>query len=408
MRFPLRLRVTLAFGVGMAVVLSALGLFLYVRVGHDLMNGIDMELRSRGQVGGDGIAHRITRLVRAPGHLIDPDVAFAQFLGPGGAILDSSSAVSGAPMLSRRDLGTAGDPAFFTTHVHGVDDPARVLAVPRGGGPSRVYVVVGATLGDRNEALARLALALAVGGPIALGLVSWGGWVMAGSALRPVERMRREAAAISLAEPAPRLSVPETGDELARLGSTLNSMLGRLQEAVQKEQRFLDWASHELRTPLGVLKMELELALARSRTPEELKGALEDALAETDRVVRLAEHLLVLSRTRGGAMPLHREDTSVAWVLERAAASHQARGEAAGMAFSVECADAIHARLDRERLRQALDDLIDNSLRHARPGTAVVLSAQRSDGRVSVTVRDDGPGFSAELLDGHGTGDGPE
>ena len=231
---------------------------------------------------------------------------------------------------------------------------------------------------------------------------------MAGSALRPVERMRREAAAISLAEPAPRLSVPQTGDELARLGSTLNSMLGRLQEAVQKEQRFLDWASHELRTPLGVLKMELELALSRSRTPEELKGALEDALAETDRVVRLAEHLLVLSRTRGGAMPLHREDTSVAWVLERAAASHRARGEAAGMALSVECADAIHARLDRERLRQALDDLIDNSLRHARPGTAVVLSAQRSDGRVSVTVRDDGPGFSAELLDGHGAGDGPE
>src|SRR5438067_2451571 len=131
MRFPLRLRVTLAFGVGMAVVLSALGLFLYVRVGHDLMNGIDMELRSRAQVIVDGIAHRTTRLVRAPGHLIDPDEAFAQVLGPGGAILDSSSAVSGAPMLSRRDLGTARTRAGSSTPCTCVVKKAGPPAVPR-------------------------------------------------------------------------------------------------------------------------------------------------------------------------------------------------------------------------------------------------------------------------------------
>jgi signal transduction histidine kinase len=181
-------------------------------------------------------------------------------------------------------------------------------------------------------------------------------------------------------------------------------MLERLQQAMQKEQRFLDWASHELRTPLGVLKMELELALARSRTPEELKEALANALAETDRVVHLAEHLLVLSRTRAGQMVLHREDTPVDSILERAAASHRARAQAEGMAVSVESGDALRARVDRERLRQALDDLIDNSLRHARPGTNVRLSAHRSDGRLLVTVRDDGPGFPPDLLDGDGEG----
>jgi signal transduction histidine kinase len=269
-----------------------------------------------------------------------------------------------------------------------------------------MYVVVGATLGDRNDALGRLALALATCGPVALAVVSWAGWLLAGAALRPVERMRREAEAISLAEPALRLSLPETGDELTRLGSTLNSMLGRLQEAVQKEQRFLDWASHELRTPLGVLKMELELATVRSRSPQELRAALENARAETDRLVRLAEHLLVLSRTRGGRTPIHREDTPVAGVLERAAASHRARAEAAGMDVSVECADGVRARVDRERLRQAVDDLIDNSLRHGPPGKTVVLSAQRTNGRLSVTVRDDGPGFPPDVVAGRPAGDG--
>jgi signal transduction histidine kinase len=279
-----------------------------------------------------------------------------------------------------------------------VDDPARVLAVPLGRGPDRLFVVVGATLGDRNEALGRLALALAVGGPIALALVSWGGWVLAGSALRPVELMRREAAAISLSEPGRRLPVPSTGDELARLGTTLNAMLERLEEAVHNEQRFLDWASHELRTPLGVLKTELDLALARARTPEELKDALENALEETDRLVRLAEHLLVLSRSRDGRLTLHREDTSVAWLLERAAVAHGSRAGAAGTGVLVECPRDLHARLDRERIRQAVDDLMDNALRHGGSGHEVVLSAERSDGRVRIAVRDGGPGFTPHFL----------
>jgi signal transduction histidine kinase len=103
-------------------------------------------------------------------------------------------------------------------------------------------------------------------------------------------------------------------------------------------------------------------------------------------------------------MVLHREDTPVDSILERAAASHRARAQAEGMAVSVESSDALRARVDRERLRQALDDLIDNSLRHARPGTNVRLSAQRSDGRLLVTVRDDGPGFPPDLLDGDGEG----
>jgi signal transduction histidine kinase len=406
MRLPLRLRVTLAFAVGMALVLAALGVFLYLRVGQDLMNGIDMELRSRAQVILGAIAHRSTRLVRAEGKLIDPDEAFAQVLATPDRILATSSAVSGAPMLAATDLSTVHGPAFFSTRVRGVDDPARVLAVARGGGPNRVYVVVGASLGDRNEALGGLALALSIGGPIALMLVSWGGWILAGAALRPVDRMRREAAAISLSEPARRLSVPETRDELARLGSTLNSMLERLHDAIQKEQRFLDWASHELRTPLGVLKMELELSLARARSPEELKTALENALEETDRLVRLAEHLLVLSRTRGGRLALHREDTSVAWILQRTASSHRARADAAGIDLSVHCSDDFRARVDRERIRQAVDDLLDNSLRHGSEGAAVVLSAERSDGRVRITVQDGGPGFSPDVLARWQGGDG--
>jgi signal transduction histidine kinase len=395
---PIRLRLTLAFAAGTAVVLAALGAFLYLRLGHDLTAAIDMDLRSRAQALAGEVGARRSGAVDSRGSLIDPDEAFAQVLTPDGRIVDSSSGVARAPMLDRAAAAAVRGPEFLTTRVRGVDDPARLLAVPSRAGGRSLVVVVGATLGDRNEALGRLLLELAIGGPVALAVVSWGGWALAGASLRPVERMRREAAAISLAEPGRRLAVPPTGDELAGLATTLNAMLDRLQESVQREQRFMDAAGHELRTPLGVLRMELDLALSRARTREELAAALRNASEETDRLVRLAEDLLVASRVSGGRLPLHRTETAVDDLLRRTAASTGARAAAADIAIEVECDDRLSATMDPERIRQALDDLLDNAIRHTPPEGTVTLAAARHDGRLHLSVRDTGPGFAQEAL----------
>src|SRR5919205_442076 len=122
MSLPLRTRLTLVFTAGAAVLLAALGAFLYLRLGHDLMAGIDLDLRSRAQVVLGALDHGRPALIGAEGHLIDPDEAFAQVLSPEGRILDSSSAVAGAPMLSSSELRTVRGQAFFTTRVRGVDD----------------------------------------------------------------------------------------------------------------------------------------------------------------------------------------------------------------------------------------------------------------------------------------------
>ena len=399
MRVPIRLRVTVAFAAGMAVVLAGLGAFLYLRVGSDLLDGVDMNLRSRAQVILAAVRAKDPGLVRASqGELIDPDEAFAQVLDRRGRILDTSSGVASSPMLGTRILRSVSGPTFVTGHVRGVGDPARLLAVPTGGASSRGVVVVGATLGDRNDALARLLLELAIGGPIALLLVSFAGWLLAGAALRPVERMRREADAISLAEPSRRLPVPETRDELARLGATLNSMLDRLHRSVRREQRFLDEASHELRTPLAVLRMELDLALSRARTPEELHDALRSASRETDRLVRLAEDLLVLSRERDGSVPVHRQETSIADLLDQVAAGARPRMGSKGVGIDVECERGLTAVLDPARIRQALDDLVDNAIHHGGEGVQIRLRASREDGWVRLAVADTGPGYPEPVL----------
>jgi signal transduction histidine kinase len=223
------------------------------------------------------------------------------------------------------------------------------------------------------------------------------GWAVAGAALRPVERIRMEAAAISESEPDRRLPVPETGDELARLARTLNAMLGRLQEALEREHRFVDEASHELRTPLAILKAELDLALARPRSQAELEATVRSASVETDQLVQLAEDLLVLARTNGGRLPLRRMPVSLAGLLMDTAAPFQARARAARSRIEVVAPDE-QVELDPVRLRQAMQNLLDNAIRHGGGGQPIVVTGQRDGEAVRITVEDRGRGFPAEVL----------
>ncbi|MFE2212621.1 ATP-binding protein [Streptomyces canus] len=406
-RLSVRLRLTLAFCLAMAVVLTALGAFLYTRMGTELTRSVDLDLRARAAITVSSLAQRERAPLDAGRGLIDPDESFGQILTPHGDVVETTPAVAAAPMLPPSTTRTVTKPVFLSRHVVGIDDPARLLALPvrlPGTVAQPAVLVVGAPLGDRAEALDRLLLLLLIGGPLALAASSYAGWLLAGAALRPVERIRREAAAISETEPERRLTVPPTGDELARLAHTLNAMLARLQEALEREHRFIDTAGHELRTPLALLRAQLELATARPRDRTELEAAIRSAAAETDRLVGLAEDLLVLARTRQGRLPLRREPVSLPRLLADAAEAFRARATADGSTVTVECAGSgeATANLDPVRLRQVLYNLLDNALRHSGPSGPgrITLGAERADGVVHLCVHDQGQGFQPDMLAG--------
>jgi two-component system, OmpR family, sensor kinase len=383
---PLRLRLTLAFALCMAVVLTALGVFLQVRLGDELLRGIDLDLRARAaaitttlsRTGAAGISDRDP--------VLDPDEAFAQVLRPDGTIVRTTSAVRGHPLLPPASLAGIGTGQVRTTRVPGIEDPARLFAatVPTAAGP--LVVVVGTNLGDRNEALRRLQWLLLVGGLTALLLSSAAGWVVAGAALRPVERIRQDAAQLSAADPGGRLTVPATGDELARLAETLNDLLRHQQEAMEHERRFVDEASHELRTPLAVVKAELDLALSRPRSRAELLDTVQRASAGTDQLAKLAEDLLVLARNRPGAAELVVAAVPLRTLLE----------DAAGPGVDVQAPD-VTVRVDPIRLRQAVRNLVDNAVRYSTG--PIGLSATVSTGQLCVEVTDTGPGLPRSLGD---------
>jgi signal transduction histidine kinase len=193
------------------------------------------------------------------------------------------------------------------------------------------------------------------------------------------------------------LPVPRTDDELARLATTLNSMLDRLQEALERERRFVDDASHELRTPLATLRGEIDLALTRRRDVPELEASLRSAQEDVVRLQRLADDLLVLARIRGGRMPVHRVPTSLAVLTTTSARSVETQAAAAGVTVQVDASDDS-VDVDPERMEQALRNLLENAIRYARAGGVVSVTARRLDRYAQFVVADNGPGFPPALL----------
>ena len=398
-RLPIRLRLTLAFTLVMALLLAATGLFLYVRLGHELDASLNAGLRSH--------ADAVTALVQEAGSglsdggrspLAPPDENYAQVIDETGAVVDSTPGLGEVPVLDPRQLDRArqGTIVVDLGPPPNGDDPARVLATPIETQGRRLVVVVGASRDGRAEALAGLRTQLLVGGPIALLLASLAGYALAAAALRPVESMRRGAADISEASQGRRLPLSRPDDEIRRLGETLNEMLARLETALARERGFVADASHELRTPLALLKTELELAVRQPRSEEELQGALRSALEEVDRLAQLAEDLLAIARSDRGTLPIRPAPLKVAELFADLVHRFEARATAAGRRIDVVDPGDLVLVADGLRLEQALGNLVDNALRHG-SGT-IRLAAIERDGQVETHVIDEGNGFPVDFL----------
>ena len=394
-RLPIRLRLTLGFAAVMAVLLGGLATGLYTSMAGALLDELDAGLRARASV----LTAELPASLAGAEHtsaLVERAEAFTQIFDSEGVVIAHTPGRN-EPALEPDIVRRVASTRTFERRLPHVENVARILAVRVGTGTSSEIVVVGASMGDRADALRQLVVFFALGGPLALAASSLAGWFFAGAALGPVDRLRAEAAAITTSGPERLVNVPEANDEIRRLATTLNDMLARLDEASQKERRFLDDASHELRTPLTALKAELDVALARPRDATELSRALASASEEADRLARMAEDLLVLSRSRGGRLALYREPASLEALLDASAALFGARASTAGVAIRAD-ADTVAVFIDPVRVRQAVDNLVDNALRFS-PGNAVVtISGRTSGGRCEIVVEDAGPGFPTTFV----------
>jgi two-component system OmpR family sensor kinase len=389
-RLPIRARITAAFAAAMTVLLVAIGVLIDRSMGAALLDEIDAGLRFRAEAT-LATVHAGLLDVPSQARLQEPGEAFAQLLNRRGAIPATSDGFT-EPLLTPAELARITRPTLLQRPVRNVAGTARLLALPITSARTSDVLVVGTTMTDRSDALHTLRRVLLLGGPAAIAVACLAGWLVAGLALHPMERLRRQAAAITASGLGHRLSVPPARDELRRLAETLNDMLQRLDNSFRHEREFLQRASHELRTPLTALRAETDLALSHPRSSDELTTALRSVAEETDRLAHLAEDLLVLARTSNGTMPLHRQPVALHDTLQSAAALFAARAMHEGITLTVQAPEQT-ITVDPLRLRQALVNLLDNALRHTPSGGTINLTAEVTDTATRIIVSDTGPGF---------------
>jgi len=393
-----RWRLTAAFAAVMAVVLTATGLFVYQRQATNLDQAINRALRARAadiaalaQQSDTGLSDARPQGGRANG------AGLAQLIDPSGRVLDRTPGLPGRPLLAPAALAAARRGATVVIDVRLVgDQPVRLLAEPVRAQDQKLVMVVGQSLEERNLALSDLRDVLLVGGPIALVLASLAGYLLTGAALRPVEMMRRQAANISATDLDQRLPPAGGNDELGRLGRTLNEMLTRIHASVQRERTLVSDASHELRTPLAVLRTELELIGRERSTGAALQSAISSAIDEVDRLVQLADDLLLLARADDHQLAIAPSRLAASALLHQAAARARRHPNAARTQITVEAPDDAEVLADQDRAAQAIDNLLANALRHT--NTHVHLSARPNGAFVTLHVIDDGPGFPPDFL----------
>jgi signal transduction histidine kinase len=392
-RLPIRARLTIVFAIATTVVLALTGAFVYLRVQADLNSSLNETLRTR--------ADDLTRSIgsSAPGRITlggaqaeGNEDTLTQILGADGAVIDSSEAAGTAPALDVSQLDAIEKPTFLDSEeVDGIEGQARVLAQPVERDGERLVVVVGASTSDRVETLSGLVKTFAIAAPLALLLASGLGYGLATLAMRPVEAMRRRATRITLDHSGERLPLPESSDEINRLGRTLNEMLERIEGSLERERGFVADASHELRTPLAILRSELELGMRQDRSREDRLAAMESASEEVERLQRLTDDLLALSRSEEGELPIESRRVELEPLLQRVRTRFVARAEADDRTIEVAADSAALATLDPHLIESALSNLVDNALRHG--SGAIALCADVGVGFVTFAVSDQGDGF---------------
>jgi len=401
---PLRIRLALVVAAAVTVLFTGVGVVFLHQLQVGLDGAVDTALRARADVLYSQVGSPSGAGFQDAGAagLLPPNEALAQLISDNGTVLESSEGAKGA-LLSPAQLSTAqGGPLSLTSVSAG--DSVRLLALPVSGAGALAQVLVVGTSRDLTEAaLARARALLLITGPLVVLASLVGAWMLAGATLRPVDRMRRQADAITAGDLGARLSVPATRDEVARLGATMNALMQRLQTALGQQRDLVADAGHELRTPLTLLRAELELAVRPHRRHEDLVVAVNDAIGDVDRLTRLTDDLLLLATADAIDTPVRPEpvriDLLVAEVVEEVRRRNLTTGVPAAT-LDLEPTRPVIATVDAGDIARVVTNLLDNAVRYAPPASCVGvrLNAAERPPTVVLDVTDAGPGFPEAFL----------
>ena len=263
---------------------------------------------------------------------------------------------------------------------------------------SRFLVESGMPYQQIQVVLHGLLLTLALYTPFIVLLAVGGGYWLMRRSLQPIDEITERAEGITSTNLSERLPVIRTGDELERLSAALNRMIARLEDSFQHINRFSADASHELRTPLTILQLELGGVVHDHNLNESVEEQIGSALEETQRMSRIVESLLTISRLDAGETKLERSPLDLGALVTSAAAEMNILAREKSLALCTFVEDDIWVEGDRTCLQQVVVNLIDNGIKYTPEGGTVELRVQAEGGKAILEVADNGEGIPAQAI----------
>ena len=392
----IRVRLTAWYGGVLMLTLVGLGIAVYLLMARALLVRVDAMLDFEFEEAAERLAegHPAGELTDAPSAF--HETYFLRIQGPDGEPTAQSHALSGQ-VIPALQWGGSGGPPSHVSAVLGVLGPCRVVGGEILVEGRRRVVQIATSLDGYEGELADLRGVLWTILPGGLLAATTGGYWLAGRSLAPVQRMTEAARRISAVNLGERIALSNPGDELGRLGATLNAMLDRIDRAFAATLRFNADAAHELRTPLASIRTEAEVALLARRRPEDYQETLRSVVEEADRLARLADRLLLLSREDSG-QGLDRRPVRLDHAAREAARDALEPARRAGLTLLVEAMPAAEVDGDPDLLRQVFDNLLDNAVKYTGAGGTVTMRGHLDGGLAVVEVIDTGIGIPEEAL----------
>ena len=400
---PLRVRLTLWYGTALALVLIVFSVALYAITARNLRDTVDESLEDTAMTAVRSLEERgFLPLINEEELLSQfPELTridkFFQIFSPSGTITIRSPNIKQHEVpLSRTALDAAfAGQRIFESAKYPKEPPLRLISVPIMYRGNLLYIVqVGTSMESVGETLQRFLVLLVVAIPIALAVSLAGGWFLAGRALRPVDKITLAAQRIAAGDLSQRLSMPAAHDEIGRLAATFNNMIGRLDTSFRQIRQFTSDASHELRTPLTVMKGETDLVLRRPRLLDDYKSVLESNLEEIDRMTRIVDELLFLSRADMGEVRVESLPVAMESLVEDIHRQAKLLAQDRNIEVLLGTVMPVVVQGDDLRLRELLLNLVENAMKYSYSGGKVEIALLNDGREARLSVTDYGIGIA--------------
>jgi heavy metal sensor kinase len=404
----IRIKLTLLYSVTLAIVLALFSSFLYLTIREELYREVDRDITA--------VAEALASPTMEPFRNSAPavfDQVLEDFIGPKIAgkyvqLYDSAGRITSRsknlqdinfPLSKGAIKKVLSGTTIYDSNTVPRLEPLRTIAFPIFADERVVGIVrVAASLRDAAETLDKILLVFFVLFPVSLLLLTYGGWFLAGRALKPVDVITQSARRISAENLSQRLEVVNPDDEIGKLAVTFNATLERLENAFNREKQFSTDVSHELRTPLTILQGGTEVGLKWAKEPEEFREILQSNLEEIAKMTEIIEYLLEQSRAEEENFSISGEEIELRELLLDLNQQLKCLAQDKNLALHFDCECPAKVRGDALRLRQMFLNILDNAIKYTPSGGAVRVQLDADTTQAWVTIIDTGAGIPSEHL----------